>query len=89
MKTLFDESFWKSIKKIKDKKIKARVANLIEEFENAKTLYDVSNVKKLQGYNSFYRVRLGDYRIGLELIDSETVLFIIAAQRKEIYRIFP
>lgn len=89
MKTLFDESFWKSIRKIKDRKVKLKVASLISEFENAKTLFDVLNVKKLKGYSSFYRVRVGDFRIGFELIDSETVLFIIVAQRKEIYRIFP
>jgi mRNA interferase RelE/StbE len=89
MKTLFDESFWKSLKKIKDRKVKLKIAGLITEFDNAKTLFDVLNVKKLQGYSSFYRVRVGDYRVGFELIDSETVLFIIVAQRKEIYCIFP
>ena len=43
----------------------------------------------MQGFQTFYRVRIGDYRLGFELIDKETVLFILVSHRKDIYKYFP
>jgi mRNA interferase RelE/StbE len=45
---------------------------------------------KLQGYEDYYRVRVGDYRIGLRL-DSEHRLieFRRVLHRNRIYRSFP
>jgi len=85
----FDESFEKSIKKLKDKKIKARLLSLIESFENSDSLAEIPNIKKMQGFQTYYRVRLGDYRIGFELQDDGSILFILIAHRKEIYKYFP
>ncbi|HAO49122.1 MAG TPA: hypothetical protein DCR35_07360 [Runella sp.] len=43
----------------------------------------------MQGFQSFYRIRMGDYRVGFELTDPTTILLIMVAHRKEIYRYFP
>lgn len=85
----FDESFEKSIKKLKDQKIKTRLIKLIQDFENADFLTDITNIKKMQGFQTFYRVRLGDYRVGVELQEDNSILFILVAHRKEIYKYFP
>lgn len=85
----FDESFEKSIKKLKDQKIKARLIKLIEDFENVDSLADIQKIKKMQGFQTFYRVRLGDYRVGFELQQDNSILFILVAHRKEIYKYFP
>ncbi|MEH1829111.1 MAG: type II toxin-antitoxin system RelE/ParE family toxin [Nostoc sp.] len=45
------------------------------------------NLKKLQGYENAYRIRVGDYRIGI-IFDGETVLFQRVLHRKDIYRYF-
>jgi len=47
-----------------------------------------SGVKKMQGYDTFYRLRLGDYRIGIEVVD-DRVIFVRILPRKDIYRYFP
>jgi mRNA interferase RelE/StbE len=39
----------------------------MENAQEAKGLSDLTNLKKLAGSNNFFRIRLGDYRIGLEL----------------------
>ncbi|NPA92437.1 MAG: type II toxin-antitoxin system RelE/ParE family toxin, partial [Chloroflexi bacterium] len=39
-------------------------------------------------YTSFYRIRLGDYRLGLE-IEGDTVVFVRFLHRRDIYRYFP
>lgn len=89
MKVEFDESFEKSIKKLKDAKIKAKLIDLIEVLEEVDTVQALPNIKKMQGFQSFYRIRIGDYRLGFELIDASTILLIMIAHRKEIYRYFP
>jgi len=69
--------------------IKQRLLEIITAFETTTQLADIPNVKKLQGFKKYYRIRLGDYRLGIELIDENTVLFILIAHRKDIYKNFP
>ncbi|HKJ43589.1 MAG TPA: hypothetical protein VKA27_15945 [Sunxiuqinia sp.] len=42
----------------------------------------------MTGYQSAYRMRSGDYRIGI-IIENNIVTFVAFAHRKEIYRKFP
>lgn len=85
----FDKSFSKSIGKIKDNSVLKRTESFILILEAAERLDDVRGVKKLQGHSSYYRHRIGDYRLGFELLDKDTIRFIILAHRKEIYKLFP
>ena len=89
MEILFDDSFEKSIKKLNDKKLKSRLLDVIELFEKAESLSKIPSLKKMQGFQHFYRVRLGDYRVGFELLEDNTVVFLVVAHRKEIYKYFP
>lgn len=50
---------------------------------------ELSNVKKLIGFSAFYRMKIGDYRLGFEKIDEQTIRFIIICHRKDIYKKFP
>lgn len=89
MKVLFDKSFLKSLEKMKSTKVKSKLKEVIEELESAENLQQVKSVKKIQGFKNFYRIRIGDYRLGFELIDKTIVLIILIAHRKDIYRKFP
>lgn len=45
---------------------------------------------KLQGYEDYYRIRVGDYRIGLRLdFDRHLIEFRRVLHRSQIYRSFP
>jgi len=85
----FDQLFSKSIDKINDKKILLRIKNKIIELEKTDSLNDISNLKKLGGYKYYYRIRIGNYRLGFEKINSETIRLLIIENRKDIYRKFP
>jgi mRNA interferase RelE/StbE len=61
---------------------------LIHEIEAADSLSKISNLKKLSGHKSAYRIRIGDYRIGF-FYESEKVIFARIVHRKEIYKVFP
>ena len=85
----FDKSFEKSLEKIKNKSLLQRIEKTIIEFEHAKAFAELSNIKKLTGYKYYYRVRIGEYRLGFEKIADNTLRFIIVAHRKDIYKLFP
>ncbi|ANV83883.1 plasmid stabilization protein [Picosynechococcus sp. PCC 7003] len=88
MEILFESHFQKDLKKIKDKKIRQKAKEVILQCKQAEQLNEINNLKKMQGYQAFYRIRLGDYRIGIEFLDN-TLIFTRFLHRKEIYRFFP
>lgn len=88
MRTDFKEPFLKFIKKLNDKGLKSEIEEIIVAVEKAKTVGEIKNIKKLTGYKSYYRIRIGDYRIGLK-IESGLAIFVIIDHRKDIYKRFP
>ena len=89
MNVVFDSYFSKSLRKLKIKWLNKKIEDIIIEAENADTIHDLSNVKKLHGFKNFYRIRIGDYRIGVELENDNTLRFILIMHRKDIYKEFP
>ncbi len=89
MNIVFDQSFYKSLDKLRNAGTKERVAALIGQIEAAENLSQIPGLRKMEGFKTFYRIRLGDYRVGVELEADLMVRFIIIAHRKEIYRFFP
>ena len=59
-----------------------------ELVEQAQHLGQVANLKKLRGGGNYYRIRVGDYRIGL-IVEGDAVTFVRFLHRKDIYRYFP
>ena len=88
MKTLYEKSFGRDLKKIKDKRLLKQVQKIIAQVESATSLTDLQNVKNLEGYTTYYRIRVGEYRIGIEVLEGQ-VIFVCFLNRKDIYRYFP
>jgi mRNA interferase RelE/StbE len=88
VRTEFRDSFGKDLKAIKDKRLLQRVKEAIEAIENADSIADLPNVKRLKGSRNYFRQRVGDYRLGLALED-DTVIFARFLNRKDIYKYFP
>lgn len=88
MNVEFKGSFARDLKRIRDNDLKRRVKEIIELVERVQSLQEVQNVKKLRGGDCYYRIRVGDYRIGL-LEVGDTVTFVRLLHRKDIYRYFP
>jgi len=88
VKTAFRESFARDLNRVRDKKSLQRVKEVIEAVEKVDSLGDLSNLKKLKGAKSYFRLKLGDYRIGLAL-EGDTVVFVRFLDRKDIYKYFP
>ncbi len=88
MQVRIDRSFEKDIKKIKEKTTLKKVASVIRQARNANDLSEIRNLKKLSTSGNEYRIRIGNYRIGI-VISGESVEFIRCLHRKDIYRYFP
>ena len=88
MQVTFRSSFVRDLKKIKDQRLLDRIARTIESVEQAADLQGLSELKKLSGFQDFYRIRVGDYRLGLAFV-SGSIEFVRCLPRKEMYRFFP
>ena len=88
MKVEFKSSFVKDLKRVSDKGLKERLKETIEQVENAQKFQEIGSIKKLRGGERYYRIRIGDYRLGL-VSDGNTVVFVRFLHRKDIYRHFP
>jgi len=87
MKVIFRRSFLKDFRRV-DKSLGRRVEQVIEEVEQATSSQDIHNLKRLSGKGPYYRIRIGDYRIGLKM-DGDVVEFLRLLHRKDMYRYFP
>ncbi len=88
MIVLIDKRFEKDTNKINDKSILKKIASCIIDIQNSNSLNEVKNLKKLKGFDSEYRIKIGDYRIGL-VIENKAISFIRLLHRKDIYKFFP
>ena len=88
MKTAFRESFDADLAAINDQSLLRRIRKIIEQVEAARTFQQIPNLKRLESAGKYYRIRLGDYRLGFVFEDGK-VTFIRCLHRREIYRYFP
>ena len=89
MKILYTNRFSKDIDNIRhDSKAKKRLFDIIGQIKEVDTLGDLNGVKKIEGYPGYFRIRVGDYRLGLKSTENcvEMIRFL---HRKDIYRRFP
>jgi len=88
MKVEFRKTFEKDLRKLRGKTLLHKIRDTIEAVESAQTLDEIINVKKLKGEDGYFRIRIGDYRIGL-FIQEDTLLFVRILHCREFYRYFP
>ena len=89
MELLYGKRFSKDLDAIRDEsKIKAALLELIETIKAADSLDGLRDVRKIGGYRGYFRVKLGDYRLGIKA-DRNQIELIRFLHRKDIYRRFP
>ena len=82
------KAFEKDLTKIRDRKLKQAVFDIILLVQKVPDIHQIPQLKKLRGHKEFYRIRLGQYRAGIA-ITKEGVEFLILDNRKDIYKRFP
>ncbi len=93
MKFEISKGFQKSFGRLKDKQLAIAILSAIDEVSQADQPADITNLKKLKGYQTAYRVRVGNYRIGVfiepDASGQLSVTFSAFSHRKDIYKKFP
>lgn len=84
----YKKAFIKDIKKLPSD-VRYIIENLcLSEIPKIQSIAQIKNRKKIKGYENLCRLKIKDYRIGIE-IRNEDVVFVRVLHRKEIYRYFP
>jgi mRNA-degrading endonuclease RelE of RelBE toxin-antitoxin system len=85
----YRESFLRDLKKLKKLTLYSKIFTLaFQTLPNAATLTAVPGVKAMAGHSHRYRVRVGSYRVGMQ-VDGPIVELIRVLDRRDFYRYFP
>ena len=88
MKVEYHKSFERDLRKVRDRNLLDRVEAVLVGLESSESLDSIANVKVMKGHPEYFRIRIGDYRLGLKRIDGG-VRIIRFLSRGDIYRKFP
>ena len=56
--------------------------------ENINSLDEILDIKAMKGYPNRYRIRIGNYRLGIE-VNGDLIEVMRVLHRREFYRYFP
>lgn len=89
MEVEYRQAFLKDLKQLKSSSSYQSIYDLaFTTLPSINTLQDIPDIKAMKGYAGRYRIRIGDYRIGIEV--NESVIEIMRVlHRREFYRYFP
>lgn len=87
MEVRFLKSFEKDLSKA-DSTVRKRILVLIRRMDEAESVLDLQQVKKLKGSKDAYRIRIGHYRLGF-FVSGQQFHLARLLDRREIYRHFP
>jgi mRNA interferase RelE/StbE len=88
MNIRFTKKFLKQVGQLKNSRLSDEIETVIIQAEKAGSIQELKKIKKLAGYKTFYRIRVGDYRIGLNF-ENNILEFVTFDHRKDIYKYFP
>ncbi len=85
MNVQYSKAFIKSAQKLSGK-YKIALARKIDDVKNAATIHKLTECKKLEGFESTYRIRIGSYRaFFIFVIVDNTVFFEYLVSRGDAY----
>jgi mRNA-degrading endonuclease RelE of RelBE toxin-antitoxin system len=85
----YRKAFLRDLKKLKKQPVYDRIFELtFTTLPEVGRLRDVAGVKAMRGYPNRYRIRIGNYRVGIE-VQGNNVEVMRVLHRREFYRYFP
>lgn len=61
---------------------------VFQELPSFKNVYDTNKIESLKGYKNYYKIRFGNFRVGLKIME-DTIIVLRVLHRKDIYKKFP
>ena len=88
MKTKLKKKFLKQLANL-PKDVRERIEVFVfEDLLHFASIAESGKIEKMHGYNNYFKIRFGSYRVGLKL-ENDALIVQIVMHRKEIYRFFP
>jgi mRNA interferase RelE/StbE len=91
MEVIITKGFIKDLARL-PKSVIAAADGIIDKLKAAKSLQDSGvHFEKMEGQKkgeNYYRIRSGEYRIGIENINPKIIVLLIV-KRNDIYKVFP
>lgn len=89
MELEYRASFVRDLGRIRNADVRRRVHRAMEDLEAAASIADFPRAARVNSpAGRFYRIRIGNYRLGLALHDGACIL-VRCLHRRDIYRRFP
>lgn len=72
------------------KRHRSRIERLVfDEIPASGNIFTDFDIDRMKGFEHFWRIRSGNYRIGIKIIKDSPIIFYRVKSREEIYRAFP
>jgi mRNA interferase RelE/StbE len=84
----YKPSFEKKLLKM-PKHVQETVFEIIEDLEKAKSLGELKRVEKIAGFKDFYKIRFGNYRLGIQYIEPLVIIITVLKRDERTYKDFP
>jgi mRNA-degrading endonuclease RelE of RelBE toxin-antitoxin system len=85
----YRQAFLKDLKQLKSSESYERIYEVaFTTLAAINTLEELSDIKAMKGCSGRYRIRIGDYRIGIE-VNGDVIEVMRVLHRREFYRYFP
>ena len=88
MEIRYGAGFNRDLARIRNPGLSRRIERIIEDLKAASTITGARGVRRMVGAEHHYRIRIGDYRLGVS-VEGDAVTLLRFAHRREIYRVFP
>ena len=89
MEVEYAGGFTRDLRRVRSPALRRQIDRRIGELEAASVLSEVSGVRRVGARSGrYYRIRVGNHRLGFALVDS-TVVLARFRHRRDFYRSFP
>ena len=88
MKVRYSKRFLKQLSKIPLSTRNKIETFVFTELPSIEHIENSGKIEKMKGYEGFYKIRFGNYRIGMH-VQHDTLVLKIVMHRNDIYNYFP
>ncbi|NOT85895.1 MAG: type II toxin-antitoxin system RelE/ParE family toxin [Methylococcaceae bacterium] len=88
MEVRYSKKFFKQLAEIPSDSRSKIEAFVFSDIVTVTSIAELGKIEKMQGYDGFYKVRFGQYRLGL-VIENGVITVKTVMHRREIYKFFP
>ena len=72
------------------RRYRVRIERLVfDQIPASENIFQDFDIHKMSGSENYFRIRIGQYRIGCRITSDNGIIFYRVKSRGEIYRVFP